>query len=415
MKRSMKTAPIDLADTELFVSGDPFAAWKWLRQNAPVYWTHDGHGGGSWALTRYEDVLRVYLDDVTFSSVEGAVMGGSYRKQRDSASGKMLICTDPPRHRLLRQQLRQGFSPLMLERIKVCIRGLVEPALDQVLAEGGCDFAADVAPLLPTGVLMAMLGLSKPEAGRILDLTRTMIGFGDAEWGAGRAESAVLVRSQAEILAFFAEILERRRREPGDDLISLLLRSEIKGKRMTEAEILYNCMNVAVGGNETTPSTACGGVLALIEYPDEAQRLAADPSLLPKAVEEILRWTSTNAYVQRLGTRDVEIHGQRILAGQAVTLWNPSANRDEDIFADADRFDVAREPNRHVAFGAGRHHCIGQTVARCEISILLERLLAQGVRFRLDAPVERLRSNFMLGIKHLPVAVADRRQEGWHE
>jgi cytochrome P450 len=406
MKRSTEAARIDLADTELFVSGDPFAAWKWLRQNAPVYWTDDGHGGGSWALTRYEDVVRVYADDVSFSSAKGAVMGGSYRSERDSASGKMLVCTDPPRHRLLRQQMRQGFSPRILQRIDTGIRELLEPAMDQVLADGGCDFATAVAPLLPTGVVMAMLGLDRLEANRILDLTRTMIGFRDGDYGNGRAESAVLVRSQAEMLAFFAEITKRRRSQPGDDLISLLLRSKVNGQQMTEAEILYNCVNVAVGGNETTPSTACGGVLALIEFPNEASRLRADRALLPTAVEEILRWTSTNAYVQRLVTREIDIRGHRIPTGQAVTLWNPSANRDEDVFANADRFDVAREPNRHVAFGVGHHHCIGQIVARLELSILLEQLLDRGIRFRLAGPVERLRSNFMLGIKHLPVSVA---------
>jgi cytochrome P450 len=399
----MKTAPIDLTDTELFVTGDSFAAWKWLRHNAPVYWNEHSQGTGFWALTRYDDIVRVYLDHASFSSANGAVMGGSYRTTRDTASGTMLVCTDPPRHRLLRQQVRQGFSRRTIERIDACVRQLVEPAIDQMLEYGGCDFATDVARMLPTGVLMGMLGLSKEDAHHVLSLTQSMIGFRDDEYRDGHAESSVLVRSQSGILAFFVDIVERRRRDPGDDLVSLLLRSKINGQSMSEAEILYNCMNIAVGSDETTPYTACGGVLALIEHPDEARRLRYDHSLLPTAVEEILRWTSTNAYVQRIASRDVEIRGQRILAGQSVTLWNPSANRDEDIFAEADRFDVAREPNRHIAFGAGHHYCIGQTVARRELSILFHGLLARNVRFELAGPCERLRSNFMLGFKHMPV------------
>lgn len=404
---AMQAAAIDLTDLDLFATGDPLAAWRWLRRNAPVHWHGTGEGGGFWALTRHADVAAAYLDHVSFSSARGPMLGGSYQRTDDTSSGRMLVATDLPQHRLLRQQVHQGFTPMMVRSIEGALRALLDPAIDRMLEAGGCDFAVDVALALPASVLTAMLGLSPAEAHRVLALTRAMIGSQDEEYRrAGRREDLALLRAQTGVFAFFAELVERRRREPGDDLVSLLLRSEVNGRAMSDAEILYNCMNVAVGGNETTPHTASGGVLALIEHPEEHERLRADPSLLPLAIEEILRWTSANAYVLRVATRDVEIRGRRIREGDVVTLWNASANRDEEVFHDAEHFDAGRRPNRHLAFGAGHHHCIGAAVARTELSVLFERLLARDVRLRLAGPVERLRSNFMLGIKHLPVTAA---------
>jgi cytochrome P450 len=401
----VKTRLIDLNDTELFVSGDPHAAWAHLRRESPVYWNDAGGGDGFWALTRYRDIADVYRDPAAFSSSQGTVMGGSYRSGADSASGRMLICSDPPEHRLLRQQLHQGFTPDMVRRVSACVTENVREAVDRLLAAGGGDFATEVAPVLPAGLLRAVFDLDRDQIQHLLGLTRAMIGHRDPEWQAGRDETMTLVGTQVEILDLFAELIELRRREPGDDLVSLLLRAEINGRPMTESQILYNCLNVAVGGNETTPYTATAGVLALIEHPDQADRFARDAALLPSAVEEIFRWTSTNAYVQRTATRDVEIRGTLIGAGQSVTLWNASANRDEDQFPGADRFDVARTPNQHIAFGIGAHRCIGMNPARAEITILFEHLRSLGVRFALAGPIERLRSNFMLGIKHLPVTV----------
>jgi cytochrome P450 len=414
----------DLTDIDLFVNGDPHAAWAWLRANEPVYWNPDsGPGGGFFALTRYDDLAAVYVDHTTYSSKEGTVMGGSFRSQNDTASGQMLICADPPDHRLLRQQVHQGFSNAMVDRIANVVSEYADRALTQLVADGGGDLAVDVAPELPAGVLAAMFGLSRDEAHYLLDLTRDMIGYRDAEYagsdhagsdhagsdyaGSDYAASAQmgLVAAQVKIFDFLAELTEKRRREPKHDLPSMLLKSEVNGRPMTDGQILYNCLNVVVGGNETTPYTACAGTLALIEHPDQAERFYANPAVLGTAVEEILRWTSTNAYVGRTATRDTEIRGVPIKAGQRLTLWNASANRDEAKFDHADSFDVARDPNQHLAFGVGVHRCIGQTVARQEVTIFFQHLQQHGIRFTLAGPVERLASNFMLGTKHMPVSV----------
>ncbi len=400
----MSTTVIDLDDLDLFVTGDPHAAWSWLRANAPVYWNATATGG-YWALTRYDDVTAVYRDPATYSSKNGTVLGGSYRSATDTASGQMLICSDPPEHRLLRQHVHKAFGAPMMERAGGFVRQYVGAALDTMVADGGGDFAVDIAPLLPAGLLAAMFGIGRDEAMHLLRLTRTMIGYRDGEYSGDTATSMTLVAAQVEIFEVLAELLDQRRREPGDDLVSILVAARTNGRELTESQILYNALNVAVGGNETTPFTALAIVETLIRHPAEAARLNAEPGLLATAVDELFRWTSTNAYVCRTATRDVMIHGVPIQAGDTLTLWNASANRDGDQFPDPDRLDLGRTPNHHVAFGVANHRCIGMPAARMEISLLMTELVDRGLRFEPAGPVERLASNFMLGIKHLPVAV----------
>ncbi|WP_225821731.1 cytochrome P450 [Streptomyces naphthomycinicus] len=403
--RAQPDAPIDLNDLDLFVSGDPHSAWSWLRQNAPVYWNPTPEGG-FWALTKYEDVSAAYIDASAFSSRFGTVLGGSYRSAADTATNQMLICSDPPDHRLLRQQVHKAFAPWMIEKATRRVVEFLGTALDKFVAAGGGDFATEVALELPAGFLSAMFDLGRDDAFRLLRLTRSMIGHKDPEYAGPARTDMTLVASQVEIFDMISELMERRRREPGGDLVSILCSAEINGRPMTDSQILYNCLNVAVGGNETTPYTATAAVLALADHPDQAERLIADPGLLGPAVEEVFRWTSTNAYVQRTATRDVEIRGTLIRAGESVTLWNASANRDEEQFPAPDVFDLSRAPNQHLAFGVAAHRCIGMGGARQEITLLMRALAERRLRFRVAGPVERLRSNFMLGIRHLPVTVA---------
>ncbi|SBT65684.1 Cytochrome P450 [Micromonospora sediminicola] len=404
----MATAVINLDDLDLFVSGDPYAAWAWLRENEPVYWNASATGG-YWALTRYADVNAVYLDPVTFSSRNGTVLGGSYRSATDTASQQMLICSDPPAHRQLRQHVHKAFGPRMMERAGHQVRTYLNDALDRLSADGGGDFAVDIAPRLPAGLLTAMFDIGLDDALHLLRLTRIMIGYRDEEYAGDSGESMTLAGAQVEIFDFLATLLDQRRRDPGEDLISILLAARTNGRELSESQILYNALNVAVGGDETTPFTASAIVETLIRHPDEERRLHADPSLLGTAVEELFRWTSTNAYVCRTTTRDVTVRGVRIPAGETLTLWNASANRDEEQFPRADRLDLGRTPNHHVAFGVANHRCIGMGAARMEINLLMQELLGRGLRFELSGPIERLRSNFMLGVKHLPVALATRR------
>jgi cytochrome P450 len=397
---------IDLGTTDLFAEGDCFAAFAWLREHAPVYWNATADGGGFWALTKYRDIEEVYLHPEVYSSAYGTMLGGSYRNEVDTASGHMLIVTDPPRHRHLRAQVhRAGFSTPPLGRVQEAVSRTLDAALERMLADGGCDWAVDIALSLPAGVLAGMSGLT-PEQGRtLMRLTRALIGFRDPEYQNGLSSGDTLLEAQASVFEFWSEIIEDRRRNPRDDLVSNLLRAEINGVPMTEAEILYNCLNVAVGGNETTAHTASYGLLTLFENPGEERRLREHPELLNTAVEEVFRYTATNTYVKRTPVKAVVIRGQVIEAGSTITIWNTSANRDADVFPDADRFDVGRMPNPHLTFGVGRHHCIGASISRMEITMLLQRLVERNIRLRLAGPVERLHSNFALGIRHLPVEV----------
>lgn len=401
----MSTVVIDLTDPDAFAAQRHYEMFSWLRANDPVHWHRSGDGG-FWAVTRYEDITTVYNDHAAYSSEGGPMLGGSFRSEADPSAGRMLVASDPPRQRMLRQQMHRAFAPNILKRIGRQVTELVDAAIARALADGGCDFATDIATELPAGAVMAMMGVSHGQAHELIAMTRKMIGFRDPVFADPEEDDRLgLALVQADIFEFFAEVLRDRRRNPGDDLASYLLQAEINGRPWAEEDILYNCMNVAVGGNETSSYTACAGVLALHQHPGELARLRSEPGLLDGAVDEILRWSSTNAYVMRVALTDTELAGRQIRAGDAVTLWNVSANRDEQVFAAADSFDVSRSPNRHLSYGVGIHRCIGAMVAQTELGILFRRLTDAGLEFEVTGEVRRLRSNFIQGITSMPLRV----------
>ncbi|MEU7846039.1 cytochrome P450 [Micromonospora parva] len=402
----MTTGYADLTDTELFTTGRHLGVLRALRDEQPVYWNPTADGSGFWALSRYADVLWAYREHSIFGSERGAVLGGSFRSVDDTAGGRMLVATDLPRHRLLKQAIHPALSAGVVARIGERVRELVGRAVDRAIVAGGADFATDIATEMPAAALMEVMGIGYGDAHHLIGLTRRMVGFRDETFvDIGGEQGLRLAWLQAEIFEFFADQLAARWRRPGDDLISRLLSAEINGRRLSEEDIFYNCMNVAVGGNETSSYTSCSGLLALIEHPGEYDRLQTDPTLLPGALEEMLRWGSTNAYVQRVAKQDVERAGALIRRGDSVTLWNVSANHDETQFPEPERFNVTRSPNRHLSYGAGIHRCIGAPAAQLELSLLFQRLLVPGLRWRLAAEPRRLRSNFILGITSLPVEV----------
>ncbi|MFF0430548.1 cytochrome P450 [Streptomyces sp. NPDC004520] len=406
MDRPQAVTGIDLTDVDLFVRGDHTAAFAKLRAEQPIYWNEGADGSRFWALTRYDDVMWAYRNHEDFGSGRGAIVGGSFRSEDDTSAGRMLVTTDLPRHRMLKQAIHPSMSPGVAKRVAVQVAELVSRALEKTRADGGCDFATDIAPELPAGALMVIMGISHEEAHHLIGLTRRMVGYRDEIFvDTGGDQRLRLAWLQAEVFEFFADIVAERRRNPGDDLISILMRAEVNGRPLSEEEIFYNCMNVAVGGNETSSYTACTGLLALMDHPEQYQRLREEPQLVGTAVEEMLRWSSTNAYVQRVAKRDVERGGIQIKAGESITLWNYSANRDEDHFQDPHLFDITRTPNRHLTYGSGLHRCIGAPIAQAELSLLFEQLMTSGFRFKQADDVRRLRSNFLLGITRLPVEV----------
>jgi cytochrome P450 len=402
-------ATVDLSDVDIFVDGRSAAVFRQLREHQPVYRNITSDGTAFWALTRYDDVLWAYRNHSVLSSRNGAILGGSFRSDGDSASGKMLVAADLPRHRLLKAVVQPALSAAVVERIGRQVGTLVERAIQRLTSDGGGDFATDLAAELPAGALMVIFGISHAEAHELIELTHRIVGVRDELFFSADTPAALrLAWAHAQVFDVLAELVERRRRASADDYISALLAARVNGRPLTEEEVIYQGLNMAVGGNETSAYTASAGLHALMEHPASYERLLAEPALLPTALAEMLRWGTANAYVLRVSIEDIVVRDVLIPAGSPVTLWNASANRDERQFEAADTFRVDRSPNRHLAYGAGLHRCIGAPVAYMELSTLFSALLASGVRLAPAGPVRRMRSNFIQGFVRMPVTVVSR-------
>jgi len=419
---------INLADVTLFESEQAHEAFRILRAEAPVHWNPGTpRQNGFWSLTKYDDILFVSQRPLQFISSKG--IAGSGLRQIDpmeaiqrpqTPGGASIITMDPPRHVKMRRLVNKGFTPRAVNTMEPKIRELTREILDEVAqrleADGTSegDFVLDVASQLPLAVICGMMGLEKSVWPLMFELTNSILGSGDPEYQAAKVDadkvgtaegaSATAYAGMMQMLGYFREQLEERRQNPReDDLVSILLEAELDGEKLSEADILAFCFLLVVAGNETTRNAISGGLVALDQHPEERARLQADMSLIDTAVEEILRWTSPLHHMTRECTEDTEIRGQKISAGEKVIMWYPSANRDEDHFPDPYKFDITRQPNEHIAFGIGEHFCLGAGFARKEIKIMFEELVARFPNIQVTGPADRLRSNFINGIKHLPV------------
>ena len=397
----MKTETIDLADPDLYEHGDPDAAWATLRAQAPVYANPGRSGRPFWAVTRYHDAVAVYRDPATFSSARGMVLGVD-PEQGDPASNRMLVVTDPPRHPKLRKIISGVFTPRMMRRLEDRVRSTVHQLVDRALAAGECEFVDDVAARLPVAIICEILGVPPSDQDWMYHLTSTAFGGGDPST-AGDVSETERAQAYGDIFEYYQELAEDRRRSPGPDLVSLLVSGEVDGTPLNTEDVLLNCTNLIIGGNETTRHAAAGGLLALAERPVSWQLLRSTTDAVPTLVEEVLRWTTPGMHVLRTATTDTELAGQPILAGDSVVVWNTSANRDEDVFEQSQRFDILRSPNRHIAFGQGGHHCLGAALARVELTVLFEVLSKEVASIELAGPVRRVRSCVLRGIRRLPV------------
>lgn len=384
---------IDLTDPDLYSDGDPYAVWKWLRRNSPVHWHPPAALPGFWVLTKYDDVRAVYRDPATFSSAGGILLRPENYGD-DPGGGRTLALTDPPRHRQLRALVDNWFSPRSIRLLEEEMRVVARDIVTQAIERESCDFVTEIAARIPLFVICKMMGVPKEDWERLFALTNEAFGAGDA-----------LERRLAhfDILQYFERLVAIRGKAPADDLVSVLATAEIDGRKLSLDEMILNCDNLLVGGTENTRIAASGGMLAFIQFPDQWQLLVDDPSLLPSAVDEVLRWTSTATHILRTTTQPVIIRGQRIEAGERVTLWNPSANRDEDIFDEPDRFLVDRKPNRHLALGGGEHVCLGGPLGRLELRLLYDELLRNTSRIELDGTPVKLSSIVVNGLEHLPL------------
>ena len=419
-------AEINLSDSSIFERNEHHELFRQLRALPYLHQNAENeHFNPFWNITKYEDVLFVSRHPEIFSSEKGIAMAPRERQGETNtvefnAMGKMLIMMDPPRHVRLRRLVNKGFTPKAVAVWEPHVRAITNKLLDRIAKKGECDFVTEVSANLPLAIICQMMGVPEEDWDKMFRLTNKTLGAGDIEYqdelpegvepGSGAAAMTTGQQGFMGMLGYFAQVLQQRRAgNVADDMVNILLDSEVDGEKLSDEEILWFCFLLIVAGNETTRNAISGGVIALDEHQSEKQRLLNDMSLMPGAVEEIIRWVSPVTHMARIALSDTEIRGQKITAGDWVIMWYPSVNRDEAVFPDPYKFDITRTPNEHLAFGIGEHFCLGAGFARLEVRVMFEELLKRFPDFHINGPIERLNSNFIGGIKHLPVAFTPER------
>lgn len=392
------TDAIDLADPMTFAHHDLTEFWRTLRRDRPVHWNPpSADRPGFWVLSRYADILATYRDDVTFTSESGNVLV-TLLEGRDAGAGRMLAVTDGPRHHELRRILLRVLSPRVLREVADAVRTNTRELVRAAVTRRDCDFAADIASRIPMTTICSLLGVPDSDHEFLLSLTKTAL---SAEEDHAQDIESEMARS--EILLYFQDLVEERRAAPGEDVVSMLTRSAIGEVPLSDEDIVLNCYSLIIGGDETSRLTMIDAVYTLAEHPEQWRRFASGDCAIDTAVDEVLRWASPSMHFGRTALRDTVIHGIPIAAGDIVTLWHASGNRDESVFDQPEVFDLSRTPNKHLSFGHGPHYCVGAALAKIEISELLLALRDFTTGFERTGPAARIRSNLLTGFSTLPV------------
>ena len=406
---------VDITSLEPYErDGYPYAHWAYLRERAPVYRYEREGVQPFWAITKYHDIQRVSRDPKTFSNQTDITVAPD-GEQRSGASGFLthhLLDMDPPEHGEYRALVNRRFTPSGLELLEDRIDELAERIVDRVASElvddiarrGRAEFVADVSARLPLAAICELLGVPRERWDDVFQWTNETLGASDPQYQRGRTRRETAIAGATALFGYFTQLIAEKRAHPADDVLTTLTQAQINGQPLPPIDILSYAFILILGGNETTRNAVSGGLLALVERPEQMLRLRSDRSLLETAIEEMLRWTSPIVHFGRLVTTETEIGGQTIPAGDKVVMWYPSGNRDEDVFERPDEFDVARDPNEHLAFGGfGEHFCLGANLARLEMRCLFTHILDRLAEIELDGEVVRLRSGFVGGIKQLPI------------
>lgn len=397
---------LDVSNADTFADGFPHDFFRALRREAPVAW-HEGDvfgGPGYWILSRYDDIRYVSKNPRLFVSGRGNQI--EQRPDAEMEALRSMIAMDPPDHPRYRKLVSGGFTPSATARLEPKTRDRVRAIVDAVAPKGECDFVGDVAAELPLQVIADLLGVPQDDRHQLFDWSNKLLGSEDPEYG---NDMAATMAAGIEMMQYAYQLSQQKLAEPGDDLVSSLMTSEVDGEKIGMLEYGSFFLLLAIAGNETTRNLISHGLLLLLEHPGELARLQDDPSLLPSAIEEMLRMRPPVMYFRRTATEDTEVGGVPIREGDKLTLWYPSANRDEDVFDAPDRFDITRHPNEHVAFGHGQHFCLGSHLARMEIRVMFEELLRRLPDIELAGEVRMLRSHFIDGIKSIPVSFTPER------
>ena len=402
----MELADIDLLDLDRFVNGEHHEMFRVLREQAPVHWHDEPDGSGFWSITKLHDLQEVNRDVDTFSSE----IGGTQRFDIGSEDavfdtrGNMLVDTDPPKHTRYRRIVNKGFTPRMIGLLEEHLLYRAELIVDDVIESGNAEFVTDLAAELPLQAIAELMGVPQEDRHLIFEWSNTMIGSADPDF----AEDEEAPHEAAMALYAYSNALAAERREnPRDDIVTKLINADMDGESLSELEFDMFMLLLSVAGNETTRTATAIGMNALFDHPEQMAKLRAnldDDDYMLRATDEILRWSTPVLHFRRTAAVDTEVRGVPIAKGDKVLMWHVSANRDEEVFDDPFTFDVERTPNEHVAFGGGgAHYCLGANLARVELRIIFRELLSRMEGLDKTAEPTILRSNFVTGIKELPV------------
>jgi len=409
---------IDLSDIEFWAQPPAFreGAFKTLREQRPMAFLAEPElppeapvppGPGYWAVTRHADVIEASRNPEVFSSGRGATSIPDLPEMFLEFFGSM-INLDDPRHARLRRIVSAGFTPRMLKKLEDDVARAAAEIVDDLLAKEHCDFVTDVAARLPLKIICDMMGIGESDYATVFNASNIILSAGDPEYMPEGADPLATLFGAAQDLNNLVQDLGRQRRgSPTDDLTSALVNAEVEGEQLSDGELGSFFILLVVAGNETTRNAISHGLVQLTDHPDQLRALAADfDGMAGPAVEEIVRWASPVIWMRRSATQDTVLGGEKVSEGDKLLLFYSSANRDADVFSDPFRFDITRSPNPHVGFGGpGPHFCLGAHLARREITVMYRELLRRAPGIHATAEPERLRSNFINGIKHLECSI----------
>jgi cholest-4-en-3-one 26-monooxygenase len=394
--------PVDLSDSRSFVADVPHEWLAYLRRNDPVHWQDEPGGPGYWAVTKYNDCVTVNREFERFSSAARGTMPFELGDDEIAQQSLMMLNMDPPLHTRYRRLVNKGFTPRMVRDLEQSIHRNADSIIDQVSAAGEADFVTDLAAELPLQVIAELLGVPNEDRHKMFNWSNQMVGSEDPEY---QQHADLALNAAMELYAYAAELFATKRIDPHADLMSVLTTVELEGEQLNSMELELFFLLLTVAGNETTRNLMSGAMHAFFMYPEQWERLRADRTLLPSAVEEMLRFVTPVMNFRRTAMCDTELSGTSIRQGDKVVFYHASGNRDEEIFENPDVFDIGRDPNPHIAFGGGGpHFCLGANLARMEIRVMFEHLLDRLPDIRQAGPAQRLQSRFINGVKHLPVA-----------
>ena len=402
----MKLEDVRLHDPDSFVDRFPYEMLDTLRREAPVYRHPDDITGEPfWAVTKHDNVVRISRDPKHFSSEERTALFREPEGEDELSQQQLLMLNmDPPGHTRVRSIINKGFTPRMIGRLEDRIRDFADAIIDRALEKGEGDFVEFISAELPLEVIAELMGAPLEDRAQIFEMSNRLIGFDDPEFQTTPEDAQI---AAGEMYMYAEGMRQRREEDPQDDLITKLAHAEVDGHKLNEIEFDLFFLLLAVAGNETTRNAISNGMLAFFEHPDQWARLKADPSLVETAADEVIRWAHPVIQFRRTAMDDMEIRGHQIAKGDKVVIYYASANRDEEVFDDPYTFNVGRDPNPHISFGGGGpHYCLGSHLAKLEVRIIFERVAERLPDITQTGPARRLRSNFINGIKELPVRFA---------